>query len=64
MEFPRDSAGLATFDRADRKFVAVALAHDDETVVAVCVDSDWWDHRKALADAGVAIEFLCPEIFE
>ena len=57
-EFP-DHPELASFDRADRKFVAVALAHAGRPPVMEAVDSDWWGARKALIAAGVRIVFLC-----
>src|SRR5438067_820409 len=42
-EFPDDEA-LARFDRADRKFVAVHLAHPDHPPILNAVDADWWEH--------------------
>jgi len=59
-EFP-DRSDLAAFDRADRKFVAVALAHPRRPPILEAVDSDWWGAREALAAAGVRVEFLCEE---
>jgi hypothetical protein len=59
-EFP-DSATLATFDKSDQKFVAVAVASGDNPPILNAVDSDWWNHRTALANAGVTAEFLCPQ---
>jgi hypothetical protein len=59
-EFP-DLEALATFDRSDQKFVAVALASGAHPPILNAVDSDWWNHRAALADAGVTCEFLCPQ---
>jgi hypothetical protein len=56
--FPDDPA-LATFDRSDRKFVAVALAHPDRPPILNAVDRDWSDHRVALERNGVRIRFLC-----
>jgi len=59
-EFP-DSTDLATFDRSDQKFVAVALASGENPPILNAVDSDWWNHREALTTAGVPIDFLCPQ---
>ena len=42
-----------------QKFVAVALASGAHPPILNAVDSDWWNHRAALADAGVTCEFLC-----
>jgi len=59
-EFPNDLA-LAFFDPADRKFVAVALAHREHPPIWVAVERDWWNFRNPLADAGVGVEFLCED---
>ncbi len=58
-EFPGDPR-LAAFDRADRKFVAVARAHQDKPPILQALDSEWWGYRQALLDNGVTVEFLCP----
>jgi len=60
LEFP-DQPALKGFDRSDQKFVAVALASGANPQIFNAVDSDWWNHREALVDAGVAIDFLCPQ---
>jgi hypothetical protein len=52
--------GLAMFDPADRKFVAVAAAHPNRPPIQQAVDSKWWEWREALQQAGVVVEFLCP----
>lgn len=59
-EFP-DRADLSTFDKADQKFVAIAVASSDAPPILNAVDSDWWNHRAALTAAGIAVEFLCPQ---
>lgn len=59
-QFP-DDPDLAGFDPSDRKFVAVALASLNQPSVANAADSDWWNHREALEQAGVKIEFLCSD---
>lgn len=59
-EFPVH-AGLKTFDPSDRKFIAVANAHGEKPVILQATDSKWWGWKDALADAGVAVEFLCPQ---
>jgi hypothetical protein len=59
-QFPA-RADLQTFDKSDQKFVAVALASGDNPPILNAVDSDWWQHRDALAQAGVRVEFLCPQ---
>lgn len=57
--FP-DDARLASFDPPDRKFVAVARAHPHKPPILQAVDSKWLSWRTALADSGVAVDFLCP----
>ncbi|MBS0198581.1 MAG: hypothetical protein JSR77_17665 [Planctomycetes bacterium] len=59
-QFP-DRADLSTFDRSDQKFVAVALASNENPPILNAVDSDWWNHRAALRAAGVHVDFLCPQ---
>lgn len=59
-EFPADPA-LAQFDKSDRKFVAVSRAHPARPAVLNATDSDWQNHRSALARHGVTVEFLCPD---
>ncbi len=61
LEFPTDAA-LSRFDPADRTFVATAIAHGKAEIV-VGTDSDWWQHRDALAAAGVPIRFLSERYF-
>ena len=60
-EFPEDPA-LASFDRDDRKFVAVARAVGTDPPILNASDTDWWNHREALQSFGVRVEFLCPEL--
>ena len=61
-EFPLDSE-LGTFDRSDRKFVAVALASKNAPQILNAVDSDWWIHRNRLRQHGLVVQFLCQELF-
>lgn len=60
VEFPADP-DLTTFDRSDRKYVAVALASTLDPTILNAVDTDWWHHREALERNGVHVEFLCPQ---
>jgi hypothetical protein len=57
-EFP-NAAGLAGFDPSDRKFVAVACADTDGPPIAVGLDRGWRKHKRALANAGVVLHFVC-----
>jgi hypothetical protein len=49
-----------TYDRSDRKFLAVAAAHPEHPPILQSLDSKWWGWRQALAKDGVKIYFLCP----
>jgi len=60
-EFPR-SQSLEKFDPSDRKFVAVALTHHAKPAIANAVDSDWRNYETTLAEHGVSLNFLCPEL--
>jgi hypothetical protein len=60
LEFP-DDRDLDTFDRSDRKYVAVASASQNNPVVLNAVDRDWWEHKDALKRNGIRINFLCPQ---
>ncbi|MFY9810907.1 hypothetical protein [Aquabacterium sp.] len=58
LSFPVDE-GLAHFDDADRKFVAVAHAHPERPPILQAADSKWLDWAPHLADHSVQIRFLC-----
>ena len=62
-EFP-DDPSLASFDRDDRKFVAVALASGTNPPILNASDTDWWQYRKELRSHGVNVVFLCPELMK
>ena len=55
-DFP-DDPELSDFDRADRKFAA--LARRARAPVANATDSDWLEHRAALARYGIVARFVC-----
>lgn len=59
-EFPTDPA-LRNFDPADRKFIAVALAHAEKPPILQAVDSEWWNYREALRQSGITIDFICED---
>ena len=61
-EFPHNVPALSGFDRSDRKFVAVALKHPEHPPVLNATDSDWWNFREVLADYGLTVEFICPDM--
>jgi hypothetical protein len=60
-EFPQDP-DLENFDRADRKFVAVALVSGLDPPILNATDTDWWDYREPLRRNGVTVDFICPEL--
>ena len=60
LEFPRNP-GLENFDLADRKFVAVANAHEDKPPILQAVDSKWVGWKNSLAEEGIQVCFLCPK---
>lgn len=62
-EFPDDVA-LSSFDPADRKFVAVALASGENPPILNATDSDWMIHRVALERNNVHVAFLCPQLMK
>ncbi len=57
-EFP-DDPELASLDRNDRKFVAVAITSRIHPAILDAVDSDWLHHQARLEAAGVRVEQLC-----
>ncbi len=59
-EFP-SHPDLKNFDIADRKFIAVANAHEARPAIYQATDSKWWILREALKKAGVNVRFLCPD---
>lgn len=59
-EFP-DDPSLNQFDLADRIYVAVARASSNKPEILNSVDSDWWEHRNALAQNGIRVICLCPQ---
>lgn len=60
-EFPVDAA-LVSFDRDDRKFVAVAISSGLDPAILNASDTDWWNSRRDLARHGIRLKFLCPEL--
>lgn len=59
-EFPADP-DLVDFDRNDRKYVAVALASDENPEILNAVDSDYQEAQAALRRNGVRVRELCPD---
>lgn len=59
-EFP-EHEGLSNFDISDRKFIAVANNHQLKPPILQATDSKWWGWNDALKEAGITVQFLCPE---
>jgi hypothetical protein len=59
-EFPAHP-DLAKFDLKDKKFVAVANAHQDKPPILQASDTKWWGWKEALQACGLTVEFLCPD---
>lgn len=57
-EFPDDPA-LEDFDRSDRIFAALALAHPQRPSILNAVDSDYWHFREQLTGHGVTVIHVC-----
>ncbi len=57
-EFPLDDR-LTEFDLADRKFIAVCMAHPEKPLILQAVDLKWGNFKEAFSDHGIEIEFLC-----
>lgn len=60
VEFPNHPE-LQKFDRSDRKFVAVSVAHPDQPPILQAADSKWWGWKEALAECGITVIFLCSD---
>jgi hypothetical protein len=61
-EFPEDPQ-LAGFDRADRKFLCVALKSSLQPVVLNATDTRSWPvYEEALRRYGLRVEMLCPQL--
>ena len=63
-EFPLDGVLEASFDPADRKFIAVANAHPEKPPVLESADSKWLGWEPRLNACGITIEFLCRKELE
>ena len=63
-EFPTDNA-LQGFDPDDRKFIAVALAHQQDSgqtpTILLAIDRGWLEFMSALASQGITVDLICEE---
>ena len=63
VEFP-SAPELEGFDRADRKFVAVARASTRSPTILNATDRDWLDFAEALGLHGVKVDHICPHLVQ
>jgi len=59
-EFP-DNPGLQTFDRSDRKFVALSISCNKDPIIYNAVDSDWNEFKSPLQAENIKVKQLCPD---
>lgn len=57
-EFPDDEA-LSSFDKADQKFISVAIATRQAASVLQATDHKWLSWHNSLRTHGVDVRFLC-----
>ena len=62
-EFPDDSE-LADFHKNDRKFIAVACAHEDKPPILQAVDRGWSGFLDTLSCYGVTVEYICEDYMQ
>ena len=64
-EFPNDDEALGGFHKKDRKFIAVALAHQRDVgetpTILLAIDRGWLPFTDALASHGVSVDLICEE---
>lgn len=67
IEFDEHGFAVLTFttsDRKDRKFIAVALAHDPTPPIVEATDTHWEQDKEVLTAAGITVQELCPEYIQ
>lgn len=64
-EFPNADEALTGFHKKDRKFIAVALAHQRDAgqvpTITLAIDRGWLQFIDALEKHGISIDFICEE---
>jgi len=64
-EFPNDDEALVSFHKKDRKFIAVALAHQHDVgetpTILLAIDRGWLQFTDAFASHGVSVDLICEE---
>ena len=63
-EFPTDNA-LSGFDPDDKKFIALAIAHKQETgeapTILLAIDRGWLRFMDTLENYGVSVDLICED---
>ena len=64
-EFPNEDESLRNFHKKDRKFIAVALAHQRDVggtpTILLAMDRGWLPFTTPLATHGVKVDLICEE---
>lgn len=64
-EFPNEDESLRNFHKKDRKFIAVALAHQRDfgeiPTILLAIDRGWLPFTTVLAIHGVNVDLICEE---
>lgn len=55
--FPKDKK-LEKFDRSDRKFIALALTHNEKPPIIQAADGKWLEFTEKFKEYGIHIKFL------
>ena len=62
-EFPNDDEALVGFHKKDRKFIAVALAHQrdfgETPTILLAIDRGWVPFTTALANHKISVDLIC-----
>ena len=67
-EFPNADEALTGFHKKDRKFIAVALAHQRDAgeapPILLAMDRGWLQFTDALANHGINVDLICEEAIQ
>ena len=67
-EFPNNDEALTDFHKKDRKFIAVALAHQRDAgetpPILLGMDREWLQFTDALGNHGVNVDLICEEAIQ
>ena len=65
VEFPNEDELLRNFHKKDRKFIAVALAHQRDAgetpTILLAIDRGWLQFTDALANHRISVDLICEE---